>query len=65
MSTRKYIVMSTYNMNTDKDNYLFFHTDPEAVLRKIQTDSGLIILDHVASQKYTLKTEAVNLKMPV
>jgi len=53
------------------DNFYFVivapkeDSDPEAVLRKIQTDSGLVILDHVASPKDTLDTEAVNLKMPL
>ena len=39
--------------------------DPETVLGKMQTDAGLVILDHVASPKATLDSVDVNLKMPV
>jgi len=55
----------------DTDNYYFVvvapkeNSDPESVLRKMQTDAGLVILDSVASPKDALVTESVNLKMPV
>ena len=42
-----------------------FRIDPETVLGKMQTDSGLTILDHVSSPKESLDTVDVNLKMPV
>jgi len=54
----------------NSDNFYFVivapkeDSDPEAVLQKVQTDEGLVILDHVASPKDTLDIEAVNLKMP-
>jgi len=40
-------------------------SDPETVLGKLQTDAGLVILDHIASPKATLDSVDVNLKMPV
>jgi len=40
-------------------------SDPETILEKMQTDSGLTILDHVADPKASLDTVDVNLKMPV
>ena len=42
-----------------------FPIDPETILGKMQTDSGLTILDHVADPKASLDTVDVNLKMPV
>ena len=39
--------------------------DPEAILSKMQTDAGLVILDHVSSPKDALLPESINLKMPV
>jgi len=53
------------------DNYYFVvvapkeDSDPEAILSKMQTDAGLVILDHVSSPKDALLPESINLKMPV
>ena len=44
---------------------IIFPIDPETILGKMQTDSGLTILDHVADPKASLDTVDVNLKMPV
>jgi len=41
------------------------NSDPDTVLRKMQTDSGLTIIDSVTSPKNTLNTESVRLQMPV
>ena len=45
--------------------FTIFPIDPETILEKMQTDSGLTILDHVADPKASLDTVDVNLKMPV